>query len=142
MSGLVDPLGKPIAPSGEVVTPAEYMEGLGRRAGFDHKQREFLRKNLPSATDAPPDHMSKSQRQIAALRQSLMKIATDNLQLWMIVGAFAARAGGKATFSQPEVMKFQKPANWPVVMPDEDRNIVVTIGLLAKPAEVPVETPA
>ena len=143
MSELVDPLGRPVEDLGDIVTAGQYVDNVGKRSGVSDSLRAFIRKNpIDDFSGRDPETLSRSQRQLYALNSLLAKSTLDALQLWMLVGALTARVGGSATFPQAELMKYQKPANWPVVMPDEDRNIVVTIGWLAKPAEVPVETPA
>ena len=119
----------------EIVTPSEYMEKLGQRAGFDHKQRDFLRKNLPSMADNPPDHMSRSQRQIYALQQALFKISCDNLQLWALIGAACEAAGGSMEFTQETLKKFSDPKMWAVVVADQDKHVRVALPVTVMPEE-------
>ena len=165
MAELIGLDGKPLddAVAGELVTADGYMEHLGRRTGMSYQQREFLRKNLPSAMDGPPQHMSRSQRQIAALQQSAMTLSIQNLQLWGLLGAFAQRAGGEAKFTRPELDAFSKPEAWPVVVLEDDEDggnpvVVVKLGQFAgvasdkvkvdiggdgpPPLSAPFETPA
>lgn len=137
-SPLVGLDGRPLEESGDIVSsPAEYMEHLGRRSGMDFRKREFLKANLPKITDAPPDHMSKSQRTIVALRDALTQVSIQNLQLFGLLGAFCEKDGGESKFDQKHLAKFTKPAEWPVVVVDPDGMVVVKLGQFKDNVEAP-----
>src|ERR1019366_8085773 len=120
--------GQPL--DGELVTKDGYLENLGRRAGLSLQQREFLRKNLPTAED--PDHMSRSQRQIKALRDALQVVSIQNMQLFALLPAMADRLvanRGPATlvFGQKILVDKMKPEFWPAVTVDGDGDVHVVI---------------
>lgn len=102
----------------------DYMEDLGARGGFTKEQRDFLRKNLPRVGGLDPEHMSASQRKIAALEQSAYTLGMQNMQLWSILGA-VIEEHGEQTFSQPHLRGFLAPEKWPAVLvtPENDVRI-------------------
>jgi hypothetical protein len=147
LSELVDALGRPVEDLGDIVTPGQYVDNVGSRAGLTKEQRDFIRKNRPdeatdpTRTEVKPEELSRSGRQIYALREMLLKAAFENLSLWGLLSAATQRAGGSMTFTQLELQKYLKPAQWAAVLRDGD-DVVVKLGQFTKPAEVPVETPA
>lgn len=117
--------GKPL--TDELVAPSGYLEQLGRRGGFSLQQREFLRANLPKDSDGPPEHLSRSQRMIYALRESLTAISVQNLQLWALVAALAERVGGELVFDKTALAAKMKPAHWPAVTVDPEGDVHVVM---------------
>ena len=119
---ILGPDGRPA--DSDVVTPFEYLDDAGGRAGFTATQRKFFRQNASDKSTDPatadPRNLTRSQRQIYALRAMLEKAALDNLQLWTLLAAATERAGGAMSFKQTAASRFIAPKTWPTVIADGD----------------------
>lgn len=116
----------------DLILPPNYMDDLATRAGITRAAQDFLRRNpIDLPKNVAPEHMSRSERQMFAMRELLLKSAPDATNLWVLLAAFAENAGGEMTFSQATLRKFLAPKNWPAVTADGEGNVTVKLGQFA-----------
>lgn len=113
--------------SSKILGPNGVPIDLSDRLGFTPEQLKFLARNVPTLGTLPEniEHGSRSERHRAALQTMLLKITSDNFQLWTMLATLldhfnvdTSAVEPNIEFTQLQLAKFADPRTWPTIIAD------------------------